>query len=238
MVSHFLNSSFIQNCPMFEIFSLKPIIKLSSIYLTSPPSFPLPPSDSSWVLLISHGLPFLLDSCQDCMIRSFNISHTSPCPHSLVLPHLPHVSSILGQLITCSLCIWVGRENASLRWWQHCKFMYFLAQLIYLFLLLLRISNSLPNILTLSALFLCLKTHIQGMTFPLLLPKTKRKAISIDFSQFLLTATYQCWQATLPSPSVYGHLGHSLSQWRYSVFCFLSSNNIIISTVTIKITHF
>lgn len=97
--------------PCLKSSAFKPIIKLSSIYLTSPPLLPLPPSDSSWVLLTSHGPPFLLDSCQDCMICSVIISHTSLCPHSLVLPHLSCVSSVLDQLIICSLCIWVGREN-------------------------------------------------------------------------------------------------------------------------------
>lgn len=96
MVSYSLDCSFIQYCPMFEIFNFKPIIKLSSICLISPCLLLLPPSDSPWVLLISYCLPFLMDSYQECMVDSFSIFHTSLLLHSFILLSRPsRLSAIL-----------------------------------------------------------------------------------------------------------------------------------------------
>lgn len=62
--------------------------QLPSIFLTSPPLLLPPPSDSSWVLLASHDLPFLLDSCQDCVVRG--LTSLTPASIPILLSSHPY----------------------------------------------------------------------------------------------------------------------------------------------------
>ena len=112
MVSHSLDYIFIQNCAVFEIFSFKPVIKLSSICqallsllpLTTPGvllgSADFPSSSISSGFLSSIAWPIAL-----------NLSHC--IPHSFVLFLLLSCPSlILGQFIICFSYIWAGREKS------------------------------------------------------------------------------------------------------------------------------
>lgn len=224
MISPSLDCIFLHNHPMFEIFNFKPRIKVFSTRLSSPPLILF------WVLsmlLISHCLPFLLNSCLETQGPSpSHLSHQSPStflcpPPALVLSTFSLVcylffsasESVEKNLITVLMAglqacmFWLGSSTCS------CVSYSFPTEILPSFCIL-----SVPS-------FLTWKTHIQGMTLPPL-PHRNSNHQGHPLNFFLLQFT-NIFRPSFhsSSPCIKASLSHCLSlQVISSLFSELQSH--------------